>query len=412
MNGDQEVIIIGAGPVGSCAALETSKNGFKTLVFEEHSQIGHPNHCSGLISSSGLNRIRLSLSDPFILNRISRALIYSPSYHKLEISRERDEMFVIDRRLIDQKLANLAMRKGVEYRLNHRVHQVKLKNRSSIDLQVRIGCDTSEIFKALVLINCEGQRGSIARKLGIKIPPRTFALPAAQYEVENGVFEKETVELYHGSKWAPGFFTWIIPKNESEAEVGVACKRIDGFSPLFFLNRFIKHHPIAKKRLKHTKVKKIRGGFVPAFGPAQQTLLGPILNAGDIAGQAKATTGGGFNIGCYCGRIAGITAVKFIQSSPRDLKILKQYELEWRTRFFKELWLMKHIRRSLGNVEDKVLDKGFKTLKQIGIEDYLRNGVDIDLHAVSILKKMINGHMIAFGLLNSFKILEAWVRSA
>jgi digeranylgeranylglycerophospholipid reductase len=411
MIGDQDVVVIGAGPVGSCAAIETSRKGFKTLIFEEHGRIGYPNHCSGLLSSSGLKRLNISLSDQLLQNKIYRALIYSPSFQKLEISRERDNMVVVDRELIDQNLASFAMKKGAEYRMRHRVHQVSIKNGSSVHLKVKTGSNNIKNYQTNVLINCEGQRAVIAHKIGFKAPSRVFAFPGAQYEVENGVFEKDAVELYHGSKWAPGFFGWIIPKNESKAEVGVACKKIQGFPPRFFLERLINHHPIAKKRFENINILKVRGGFVPAFGPTHQTVLGPILNAGDVAGQAKATTGGGFNIGCYCGRLAGMSAVKYLQSPSKDLKILKEYESEWKSRFYRELWLMKHIRRSLGNIEDKVLDKGFKIAKQIGIEEYLRKDVDIDLHAVSILKKMINGHMITFGLLNSLKILQGWVKS-
>ena len=47
---DYDVIVVGAGPAGSMAAKYAQSNGARVLMIEEHSSVGEPVQCSGLIS--------------------------------------------------------------------------------------------------------------------------------------------------------------------------------------------------------------------------------------------------------------------------------------------------------------------------------------------------------------------------
>ncbi len=54
---NHDAIVIGAGPAGLLAASEIAKKGYSVQVFEEHKQVGEPDHCAGLLSTSGLKRL-------------------------------------------------------------------------------------------------------------------------------------------------------------------------------------------------------------------------------------------------------------------------------------------------------------------------------------------------------------------
>ncbi len=52
-----EAAVVGAGPAGLIAARELAGRGFEVKVFEEHTIIGEPNHCAGILSVNGLKRL-------------------------------------------------------------------------------------------------------------------------------------------------------------------------------------------------------------------------------------------------------------------------------------------------------------------------------------------------------------------
>ncbi|MBT4407950.1 MAG: FAD-dependent oxidoreductase, partial [Euryarchaeota archaeon] len=54
-----DVVIVGAGPVGSFAAWKLSEKGHKVLLLEEHSEIGRPFQCAGLVTPKVMEMVGL-----------------------------------------------------------------------------------------------------------------------------------------------------------------------------------------------------------------------------------------------------------------------------------------------------------------------------------------------------------------
>ncbi len=74
-----DAVVVGAGPVGSYAALQLAKSGVAVTVYEEHPQIGVPSHCAGHISIKSLRKIGLyPLPDGVEENTFCAANFYSP----------------------------------------------------------------------------------------------------------------------------------------------------------------------------------------------------------------------------------------------------------------------------------------------------------------------------------------------
>ena len=67
---EAQLLVVGAGPAGSLAAEQAAKNGCKVLVLEQRATIGSPDHCAGLISVSGLEKLGITnLPDEVIQNK-------------------------------------------------------------------------------------------------------------------------------------------------------------------------------------------------------------------------------------------------------------------------------------------------------------------------------------------------------
>ena len=58
-----DVIVVGAGPAGCCAAWTAASEGARTLILEEHTSIGIPRHCSGFLSGSSFTEKLLDRID-------------------------------------------------------------------------------------------------------------------------------------------------------------------------------------------------------------------------------------------------------------------------------------------------------------------------------------------------------------
>ena len=82
MSNGYDIVVIGAGPAGSSAAKAAVEKGAKTLVIEEHTEIGIPKHCPGRLEActkTRLNEILLaSMPDRVVVSEIKARRIISP----------------------------------------------------------------------------------------------------------------------------------------------------------------------------------------------------------------------------------------------------------------------------------------------------------------------------------------------
>lgn len=274
-----KVIIAGAGPVGSVAALSAIKKGHEVEVFEEHQCSGYPQHCSGLISKEGVD----SLSDlvdytPFILNRINGA-IFDFAGEEFVIDRKVETAYVIDRAEFDQALAHKAEEEGAKIRYGKRF-------------------SPNQNYRGNAIIGADGALSAVAHHF--KFPRiSTFAFTLKTKARMERIEEPYKVRLFYYNSVFPGFFGWLIPHNEYEAEIGLGTTN----------QRFIKRgFDFLIKKLDPISFEKPRGKIIPI---SQRKKIGGVfgstnvLLAGDAAGQVKSSSGGGIVYGTLGGRLAG-----------------------------------------------------------------------------------------------------------
>ncbi len=384
-----DAIIVGAGPAGLLAATKIAEAGYNVLVSEEHEKVGEPDHCAGLLSSSGLGALHLKPPDDVVQNTVSGARINSPSGHSIFIERGRREAYVIDRRRFDSWLADRASEKGVKIITSSKVKEI---TRSKLGMKSVI--TSIQDYEARVVIIAEGARSVLAKSAGFSIVSKYSKLPAYQYELKDVKIDTDLVEMFYGRQLAPGFFSWIIPIGERRARVGLASMN----KTKARLDSALRHHPIISERLRNAKIVRRLGGVVLVGKPLSRLSVEGIVIVGDTAGMVKATTGGGVIIGGLTATLAGESIIEALQKEDVSRGQLSRYDKQFRAMYYRELQTMYFAQKAIASLTNKGLDSVVQDAQKMGLLDIVRREGDMDLQAKVIRKLVSNPRTFLLGL--------------
>ena len=319
-----DVIVIGGGPCGSFTALNLAKHGAKVTVFEEHSEIGVPSHCTGHVSVEGLKHLGLHpLPAKIVENTSYGAVFHSPNGNAFSVRFSMPVTCVVNRVLFDKYIAEMAERSGVHYFMNSRVENLIVED----DFVKGVGVKkerSEENFSANIVVDAEGVSSKILRLAGLPVLNRDMLVNGVQAEVENVKnTEPDMVEVFLGKDYAPSFYAWLVPKNDGKAKVGLAAR---SENPKELLKRLMLKHPVASKKLRAARI--IRTAFHPLTlgGPISRTYSNGFLAVGDVASQVKPTTGGGVVFGMTCAEVAADVAYEALRKNDFSAKFLGAYQ--------------------------------------------------------------------------------------
>ena len=370
-----DVIVAGAGVAGCMAAIEASKQGVRIGLFEEHPQVGVPSHCSGVVSLSGLKLLGISSNQAFDQRLIRGARFFPPTGSPIEITRPEPVALIINRMKFDQYLAKNAINNGVELHTKSRI----TKFEKTSDQEIHVTIQNQGVVGAKVLIDASGAGSRLPTQAGLKPPDWSQILPGLQYELIGTDRQDDLVNLYFGSKRAPGFFAWSIPTGDHSVRAGLATSKGNVRT---LLDQLVKEH------WPESKIDATKSGSVLVSGPVDRCWSPGFIFAGDAAGQVKQTTGGGIVIGGYCGMLAGKAAASAVKNPRRADQFLETYDHEWREKFSSDLKKMGIGRRLFFGLSDATLDKLFPALEPLLGE--ITEVADMDFQGTVITKLLAN----------------------
>lgn len=305
------ISVIGAGPIGSYVAYLLARNGEKVNLYEEHDVVGRPVQCTGIVSKTFKDVIRLR--DEFLINKFKVINIR----FKDERLRIRNNNFLLDREKFDNFLFNLAKEEGVKIFLKHEFKDIK-------DGKARID---NKIIKFDKLVGADGPHSKVANSIGL-YGKRDFVF-GIQARVK-GEYSNEVDVFFDKGK-----FGWIVPEGDKVARIGVFGD----------MNDF-------KDLIKDRKIITYQSGVVPIYDYRLRSMKNNVYLVGDAATQVKATTYGGL----VPGLIAGEELSRAILS---DLN----YHKLWKKRIGKELFFSLLLRKKLDKLDEKDRENLFNLFK-------------------------------------------------
>lgn len=353
-------MIIGGGPVGSSFAAQTAT--FTTVVVEEHSEIGSPVQCTGLVHP---RVVEMAKAEDTILNEITGLRLVPPGGRSLEVRTKETKAVIIDRSMFDRRCSERAEVEGADILTGHEFIGFEREGKK---LSVRVrGPDGPLSIEADLLVGADGYKSRVGKLAGIG-PARDF-VRGIQADLEVRLEDQSVAEVHIGQKVAPGFFAWVLPCGDF-TRVGVGVSDGAG-TPSSYLTTMI-------KKCGFESVKRLRtmSGVIP-IGPPKKTCADNVLIVGDAAAQTKPLSGGGLYTGLRAARWGAMTAVDALRDEDLSSKRLMEYDAKWRADIGKEVDRGLLIRKVFVNLTDRKMDDVCRMLDRPDAKEVLATG-DID----------------------------------
>ncbi len=353
---EREVVIVGAGPSGSVAAIALAKKGRDVLLLDRQ-EFPRDKACGDGIPAGAIEVLySLGLEERFREENfypVDSLLLSSPREYVLEAELKPGKRYgalsyVVPRLRFDALIQEFAVDTGVEF-INAQVKRAIVEDDQVKGVVARVNGSEEEI-RAKVVIGADGVTSTIARAVRPdkhKDSHRAVALRCYIHDIEE---LPHKVEFYLYRAILPGY-AWIFPMGEGLANLGLGM-RLDKFRKsdrtLEEMVDVFLGMPAIKKRLS-------RGGDLQDISVWQlnfgsqdmKRASNGALLIGDAAGLINPLTGGGIHNGLQSSIIAADVIDKGLAEDDVSYRRFQEYESILHERMEKGMRKSYNIQRSL-----------------------------------------------------------------
>ena len=334
MNKDYDVIILGAGPAGSCCALALKDSGLKVALIDK-SQFPRNKTCGDAIPGPSLKTLKQLLGETLatkeltsfeLKQQITSSHLFSTKGSRIEIN-WKTEAYNSSRFAFDNFLLNLVKKhtktsiyEGVGIKeIEKSEHKIYLKGKT---------IDTS--FNCKFLVGCDGANSIVAKTFTKKPKPQLVAGIAIRQYYENIKTSPKTNEFY-ALEGFQGYF-WIFPLKGNLYNVGLGLigENLDSKAKKELkkvLQDTIENNSLISGKFKNAKpTSKIEGFKLPAGGKKRSISGERFILTGDAANLIDPLQGHGIDKAMKSGMIAAVQIEKCFQQNDFSSNFISEYD--------------------------------------------------------------------------------------
>jgi geranylgeranyl reductase family protein len=347
-----DVIIVGAGPAGSAAAIDLARSGWSVLLLDK-STFPRDKVCGDMVSPPSQRALlrlgcspALEAARPACPHRVTTGAFYMDG-EKLMTGRVpkvrglTDYGVVLPRMVLDEIVFRQAQAAGAESVEGCEVKELKIDATGVSVFAQREGQPC--IFRGRLVIGADGAHSLVSRILNSgsnKSKNISFAL-RAYFEGVSG--DSAQVDILFGKAFFPGY-AWIFPLGEGRANVGMGMV-MDPYrgERVNLRERFaywLEHDPAAKARLHGARlVGRIVGWPLNTYSPTSRRHGQRVLLIGDAANLVDPINGEGIHTALESAQIAARVADEALRADNLSETFLARYDRRWRAAFDLDLRL-------------------------------------------------------------------------
>ena len=365
MRTEYDVVVVGAGPAGSAAAIRAVEAGLDVFLIEKRQEIGVPVRCGEATDLETALRF-MPHDSRWIEWPIEKYAIYNSNGDCVVVP-PTSETVILDRKVFDAALAKQAAHLGADVHVSATATGLLRSNGTVTGVQINAMGKSYDV-RAKLVIAADGTESQVARWAGLKtIPPMADYYVGLQYTLGGlrGRITPEDCEYHIGNETiAPGGYVWVFPKDEDRANVGIviSANRAREVSAQTWLDRFVERH------YPNASILSVVAGGIPITGAIKQMVKGGLMVVGDAAHQADPLTAGGISLGMMGAEMAVQVAVPAIRQGDVSETRLREYEHRWKERFGKMHAALYSVRKVLSHMAQKQFDALVAQASQLPLE--------------------------------------------
>jgi digeranylgeranylglycerophospholipid reductase len=267
-----KIAIIGGGPAGLLTSYYLAVNGCETTVFEEHTKIGYPKHCTGLVTARSIAKVPIDTKE-CIEKKFGKLIIHGQGREAFEISIP--TVAKIDRVCFEEKIYAEAVNQKTRFRLGARIDtkrkgdEIKLLNvMEDVDFII-----DARGFEAAIK---NSEKVSKNKLVGINL------IIKGKTSIDDNA-----IHVFFDNKITPSFFAWLVPINEHEVLIG------GGFKNSPTQEEIMRYFHRKGFLINHGQIADKYGGVILRGPPISDFHGKNWLAIGDAISMVKPITGGG-----------------------------------------------------------------------------------------------------------------------
>lgn len=355
---EYDVIIVGAGPAGACAAKKLAQQGLSVAVYDRRAEMGCPKRCGEGLDKK-VEQFIGTIPSRCIAQKIKGGRLYVPSGKHVDITADYGG-YVLERHSFDKWLAVEAAKAGAHVQTNTLIRKLIIENGFVKGVAGEFVGEPFEA-RAKLVISATGAESPLPRQAGLKTAcALNLVDTCVQYEMANIDLRQpdwpDFIHIWIGNEIAPRGYVWVFPKGNTTANVGLGI--VPGaVNPKVYLDRWIKSMPDIAKG----SIVEVNAGAVPVGGMLKEMVADGFVVCGEAAHQVNPIHGGGMKEAIISGQLAADVIADCLKNGDVSKKALSKYnDLWWSARGNQ----MRNVEK-LREVFEKMSDRDFNELIDI-----------------------------------------------
>ncbi len=335
-----DVIILGAGPAGSTAALALQKSNLRVAMLEKET-FPRDKICGDALAcvvERVLRQIDPALEQELLQYAektvVDKARIYSPEFRSVVLNFSK-RGHCVKRLDFDNWLFEKADAKNIQV-----FQQTKVTDIHISDAGAEVVLLDGTTLHAALVIGCDGAHSVAAKQLtNFKMNRKHYVGAVRQYYRNIGGCTGNELEIFFLKDFLPGYF-WIFPLKNGEANVGfgalsdtVSKNKIDLKKSL---QDIVQSVPELNERFKNAEPMETVKGFGLPLGSRKLPISGAhFMLCGDAASLIDPVTGEGIETAMESGKYAAEHAIACFESQNFSAEYMKAYDIRIHEKMFK-----------------------------------------------------------------------------